>query len=44
MIPPLVKGGQGRTEADIRESASILSWLMLAASGLILILYLLEVA
>lgn len=44
MIPPLVKGGQGRTDSDIRDSASMLSGLLLAAVGLLVILYLLEVA
>ena len=30
MIPPIIKGGQGRTEQDIRDSASgLVMWLVL---------------
>lgn len=35
MIPPLIKGGQGRSQADIRRTATAQTWTILFALALL---------
>ena len=28
MSPPLIRGGQGRSDRDVRESATLLAWML----------------
>ena len=39
MIPPLIKGGQGRTEADIRRTASGMVWTWLGVGACLVALW-----
>lgn len=39
MSPPLLKGGQGRTQADLRASASSMTWTTFFLLGALLALW-----
>ena len=38
MTPPLIRGGQGRTDEQVRECAEVTTWLLLFALALIVFL------